>query len=159
MARSMIVKLSVSLVCGPKFIVPRHSGLTSKPERPRWRYSMPRTLDPGRSARPRDGTNPQVVDELVAPVSISETPAYGRTLATVRYRHDDAIRHSVRRDHDGRRRRRRAGAGARVILSRSDGGVRQPRPPTAGPALRWSSTMARPRGRHSPSSVSTSAIS
>ena len=30
-------KLSGSLVWGPKFIVPRQSGLTSRPVRPRWR--------------------------------------------------------------------------------------------------------------------------
>src|SRR5438309_3016276 len=50
MARSMSVKLSGSLVCGPKFIVPRQSGLTSRPVRPRWRYSMTTTLR--RAARP-----------------------------------------------------------------------------------------------------------
>src|SRR5580765_8846755 len=40
MARSMIAKPSASEVCEPKFIVPRQSGLTSRPERPRCRYSM-----------------------------------------------------------------------------------------------------------------------
>jgi hypothetical protein len=34
----MIAWLSVSLVRGPKFIVPRHSGLTFNPRRPRCRY-------------------------------------------------------------------------------------------------------------------------
>src|SRR5947208_9191381 len=38
-ALSIIAKLSVSLVWGPKFIVPRHSRLTCKPVRPRWVYS------------------------------------------------------------------------------------------------------------------------
>ena len=41
-ARSMIAWLSRSAVCGPKFIVPRHSGETRRPSRPRWRYSTPR---------------------------------------------------------------------------------------------------------------------
>ena len=31
---------AASLVCGPKFIVPRHSRLTCKPVRPRWVYSI-----------------------------------------------------------------------------------------------------------------------
>src|SRR5881396_2737464 len=39
-ALSMIAKLSASLVCGPKFIVPRHSRLTCKLVRPRCVYSM-----------------------------------------------------------------------------------------------------------------------
>src|SRR5689334_3828265 len=37
-ARSMILKLSASLVSGPKFIVPRHKRLTTSPVRPRWVY-------------------------------------------------------------------------------------------------------------------------
>src|SRR3954452_2850634 len=52
-ARSMMAKLSGSVVCGPKFIVPRHRGLTRKPERPsgRWFISIflpkPRLLAAG----------------------------------------------------------------------------------------------------------------
>src|ERR687895_2384204 len=38
-ARSMIASESSSEVSGPKFIVPRHSRLTSSPVRPRWVYS------------------------------------------------------------------------------------------------------------------------
>src|SRR6266545_3507717 len=37
-ALSMIVKLSASAVCWPKFMVPRHSRLTLRPVRPRWVY-------------------------------------------------------------------------------------------------------------------------
>src|SRR5690348_1604037 len=37
-ARSMILKLSASLVSGPKFIVPRQKRLTTNPVRPRWVY-------------------------------------------------------------------------------------------------------------------------
>src|SRR6266545_8029494 len=36
----MIAKLSASLVCGPKFIVPRHNRLTCRPVRPRDIYCM-----------------------------------------------------------------------------------------------------------------------
>src|SRR2546423_81777 len=43
-ARSMIVKLSGSVVLGPKFIVPRQSRLTSSPVRPRFVYSMAVTV-------------------------------------------------------------------------------------------------------------------
>ena len=32
----MIAKLSASVVCGPKFIVPRHRRLTFRPVRPDW---------------------------------------------------------------------------------------------------------------------------
>src|SRR5882724_7849883 len=39
-ARSMIAKLSGSLVCGPKFMVPRQRRLTRRPVRPRRTYSM-----------------------------------------------------------------------------------------------------------------------
>src|SRR6185503_11238072 len=39
-ARSMMAKLSASLVSGPKFIVPRQSRLTFTPERPRWTYCI-----------------------------------------------------------------------------------------------------------------------
>src|SRR5579862_3458038 len=38
-ARSMIAKLSSSVVFGPKFIVPRHNRLTLRPVRPNWVYS------------------------------------------------------------------------------------------------------------------------
>ena len=36
----MIVWLSASGVCGPKFIVPRHTRLTTRPRCPTWVYSM-----------------------------------------------------------------------------------------------------------------------
>src|SRR4029077_2026115 len=39
-ARSMMAKLSASLVSGPKFIVPRQSRLTFTPDRPRWTYCI-----------------------------------------------------------------------------------------------------------------------
>ena len=39
-ARSMMAKLSGSVVCGPKFIVPRQSRLTDRPVRPRFVYSI-----------------------------------------------------------------------------------------------------------------------
>src|SRR4051794_2062042 len=34
----MMAKLSASDVRGPKFMVPKHNGLTLSPVRPRWRY-------------------------------------------------------------------------------------------------------------------------
>src|ERR1700744_6593908 len=40
-AWSMIVCASAAGVSDPKFIVPRHSRLTERPERPRCVYSMP----------------------------------------------------------------------------------------------------------------------
>src|SRR5688572_33399790 len=39
-ARSMMANESGSVVSGPKFIVPRQKGLTFRPVRPRYRYSM-----------------------------------------------------------------------------------------------------------------------
>ena len=39
-AASMMAWESASSVCGPKFIVPRHSRLTFKPVRPRYVYSI-----------------------------------------------------------------------------------------------------------------------
>src|SRR2546430_194570 len=45
-ARSMMAKLSGSVVLGPKFIVPRQSRLTLRPVRPRFVYSMLATLPP-----------------------------------------------------------------------------------------------------------------
>src|SRR3954451_12602048 len=50
MARSMIWCESSSLVCGPKFIVPRTRRETDKPVRPRCVYSMFVTLRPVRVA-------------------------------------------------------------------------------------------------------------
>src|SRR5579859_3642237 len=43
-ARSMMAKLSGSVVFGPKFMVPRQSRLTFSPVRPRFVYSMGATL-------------------------------------------------------------------------------------------------------------------
>src|SRR6185437_11455357 len=48
----MMDQLSSWLVCGPKFIVPRQSRLTSRPVRPRLVYSMPPTY-PRRRGPPR----------------------------------------------------------------------------------------------------------
>src|SRR5207302_4188645 len=45
-ARSMMAMLSASVVRGPKFIVPRQSGLTLSPVRSRLRYSIRVTLPP-----------------------------------------------------------------------------------------------------------------
>src|SRR5919109_2855420 len=43
-AASMTAKLSASVVCGPKFIVPRQRRLTLSPVRPRLTYCTARTL-------------------------------------------------------------------------------------------------------------------
>ena len=43
----MIAYESGSGVCGPKFMVPRHSRLTTRPRWPTWVYSMPSSLRPG----------------------------------------------------------------------------------------------------------------
>src|SRR5437763_11325199 len=56
-ARSMTAKLSLSLVCGPKFMVPRQRRLTFRPVRPRCAYCISVLV------RVTDG----VVDRLLAP--------------------------------------------------------------------------------------------
>src|SRR5688572_32169916 len=51
----MIAKLSASLVCGPKFIVPRHRRETLSADRPSFVYCMRVSCAPAYPGRPGDG--------------------------------------------------------------------------------------------------------
>src|SRR5262245_50229685 len=66
-ARSMIAKLSGSVVRGPKFIVPRQSLLTFRPVRPRLVYSMHRYLVGMAALRLRRMTVPPPQGHVMTP--------------------------------------------------------------------------------------------
>src|SRR4026207_1493916 len=70
----MIVMLSASVVCGPKFMVPRQSRLTLTPDRPSCTYCMDSLssasdtdgLDPAHLVRPeRETIGPQIVRHVL----------------------------------------------------------------------------------------------
>src|SRR5918995_250969 len=81
-ARSMIEKLSCSDVSGPKFIVPRQSGLTLRPSRPRCTYSIKPSSG---SETPLHHSCPGVRTVLASLAVLPPVPRSRRDRSTLRF--------------------------------------------------------------------------